>query len=139
MTSAILPTYARTDFAFERGEGVRLFTETGEDYLDFGSGIAVNSLGHCHPRLVKALKAQPEKVWHTYNLYQIPAQEELAKKLTGATFADLVFFGNSGAEANEIALGRCFHQQKTLTRDASSPLKELQAKSAHLLEHRKLI
>ncbi len=104
MTSAILPTYARTEFAFERGEGVRLFTETGQEYLDFGSGIAVNSLGHCHPRLVKVLKDQAEKVWHTSNLYQIPAQERLAKKLTDATFADLVFFGNSGAEAMECCI-----------------------------------
>ncbi|MEM7429249.1 MAG: aspartate aminotransferase family protein [Pseudomonadota bacterium] len=101
MNTAVMPTYARTDFAFERGEGVRLITTDGEEYLDFGSGIAVNSLGHCHPRLVARLQAQAEKVWHTSNLYRIPAQERLAKKLTDASFADLVFFCNSGAEALE--------------------------------------
>ena len=104
MTSAILPTYARTDFAFERGEGVRLWTDKGEEYLDFGAGIAVNSLGHCNPRLVNALKEQADKVWHTSNLYQIPNQEALAKKLTDATFAELVFFTNSGAEAMECCI-----------------------------------
>ncbi len=114
MTSAVLPTYARTDFAFERGEGVRLWTDQGEEYLDFGAGIAVTSLGHCHPRLVDALKAQAEKVWHTSNLYRIPGQEELAKKLTDATFADFVFFGNSGAEAMEccIKTARKYHSHK---------------------------
>ncbi|NNF78107.1 MAG: aminotransferase class III-fold pyridoxal phosphate-dependent enzyme, partial [Rhizobiales bacterium] len=114
MTSAVLPTYARTDFAFERGEGVRLWTDTGEEYLDFGAGIAVNSLGHSHPRLVEALKAQAEKLWHTSNLYRIPGQEELAKKLTDATFADFVFFGNSGAEAMEccIKTARKYHSEK---------------------------
>ena len=114
MTSAVLPTYARTDFAFERGEGVRLWTDQGEEYLDFGAGIAVTSLGHCHPRLVAALKTQAEKVWHTSNLYRIPGQEELAKKLTDATFADYVFFGNSGAEAMEccIKTARKYHSHK---------------------------
>ncbi len=101
MNTAVMPTYARTDFAFERGEGVRLITTDGEEYLDFGSGIAVNSLGHCHPRLVARLQDQAEKVWHTSNLYRIPTQERLADKLAGATFADLVFFCNSGAEALE--------------------------------------
>lgn len=104
MNTAVMPTYARTDFAFERGEGVRLITADGDEYLDFGSGIAVNSLGHCHPRLVARLKEQAEKVWHTSNLYRIPAQERLAKKLTDATFADLVFFCNSGAESAEGAI-----------------------------------
>ena len=114
MTSAVLPTYARTDFAFERGEGVRLWTDQGDEYLDFGAGIAVTSLGHCHPRLVAALKAQADKVWHTSNLYRIPGQEELAKKLTDATFADFVFFGNSGAEAMEccIKTARKYHSHK---------------------------
>ncbi|MEM8687366.1 MAG: aspartate aminotransferase family protein [Pseudomonadota bacterium] len=114
MTSAVLPTYARTDFAFERGEGVRLWTDQGEEYLDFGAGIAVTSLGHCHPRLVAALKAQADKVWHTSNLYRIPGQEELAKKLTDASFADYVFFGNSGAEAMEccIKTARKYHSHK---------------------------
>ena len=92
MTSAIMPTYARAKFAFVRGEGTRLYTEAGEEYLDFGSGIAVNSLGHCHPRLVEKLNGQAQQVWHTSNLYRIPAQERLAKKLTDATFADIAFF-----------------------------------------------
>ncbi|MEM1199632.1 MAG: aspartate aminotransferase family protein [Pseudomonadota bacterium] len=114
MTSAVLPTYARTDFAFERGEGVRLWTDQGDEYLDFGAGIAVTSLGHCHPRLVATLKAQADKVWHTSNLYRIPGQEELARKLTDATFADYVFFGNSGAEAMEccIKTARKYHSHK---------------------------
>lgn len=114
MTSAVLPTYARTDFAFERGEGVRLWTDEGDEYLDFGAGIAVNSLGHSHPRLVEALKAQADKLWHTSNLYRIPGQEELARKLTDASFADFVFFGNSGAEAMEccIKTARKYHSEK---------------------------
>ena len=111
MNTAVMPTYARTEIAFERGEGVRLITADGEEYLDFGSGIAVNSLGHCHPRLVARLQEQAEKVWHTSNLYRIPAQERLAKKLTDASFADLVFFCNSGAEASEgcIKTARKYH------------------------------
>ncbi len=114
MTSAVLPTYARTDFAFERGEGVRLWTDAGDEYLDFGAGIAVTSLGHAHPRLVAALKEQADKVWHTSNLYRIPGQETLAKKLTDASFADFVFFGNSGAEAMEccIKTARKYHAEK---------------------------
>jgi acetylornithine/N-succinyldiaminopimelate aminotransferase len=103
-TSALLPTYARADLAFERGEGVWLDAQSGERYLDFGSGIAVNSLGHAHPHLVEALTAQAGKVWHTSNLVQIPEGERLARRLADATFADVVFFGNSGAEANEAAI-----------------------------------
>jgi acetylornithine/N-succinyldiaminopimelate aminotransferase len=103
-TSALLPTYARADLAFERGEGVWLEARSGERYLDFGSGIAVNSLGHAHPHLVEALTAQAGKVWHTSNLVQIPEGERLARRLADATFADVVFFGNSGAEANEAAI-----------------------------------
>ncbi len=107
MTSGItpvLPTYARFPFAFERGEGVRVYTEAGEEYLDFGAGIAVNALGHAHPHLVAALTEQAQKLWHTSNLYAIPGQEKLAKRLVENTFADTVFFCNSGAEAVECAI-----------------------------------
>lgn len=102
--SPVLPTYARFPFAFERGEGVRVYTETGEEYLDFGAGIAVNALGHAHPRLVEALTEQAQKLWHTSNLYAIPGQEKLARRLVENTFADTVFFCNSGAEAVECAI-----------------------------------
>jgi len=104
VTSAILPTYARTDFAFDRGEGAWLISTTGERYLDFGGGIAVSSLGHSHPKLVKALTDQAAKLWHTSNLYRIPEGEKLAGRLAELTFADLVFFTNSGAEAMECAI-----------------------------------
>ncbi len=97
-------TYMRAPLRFERGEGVWLITETGERYLDFGAGVAVSSLGHGHPHLVEALKAQADKVWHLSNLYEVPGQEMLAKRLTDATFADKVFFTNSGAEALECAI-----------------------------------
>jgi len=100
----ILPTYARADVAFERGEGPWLIATTGERYLDFGSGIAVNSLGHSHPHLVKALQEQAGKLWHTSNLYQMPEGKRLAERLIASTFADTVFFCNSGAEANEAAI-----------------------------------
>src|SRR4051794_41121596 len=93
VTSALLPTYVRADLAFERGEGVWLETRGGERYLDFGSGIAVNALGHAHPHLVEALTAQAQKVWHVSNLIQIPEGERLAKRLVENTFADVVFFG----------------------------------------------
>ena len=104
MTSAILPTYARYDLAFERGEGAWLVSTTGERYLDFGGGIAVASLGYNHPHLVEALIEQAKKLWHTSNLFQIPDGERLATRLTEATFADLVFFTNSGAEALELTI-----------------------------------
>ena len=103
-TSALLPTYARADLAFERGEGVWLETREGERYLDFGAGIAVNVLGHAHPHLVAALTEQAHKVWHTSNLVRMPEGERLAQRLVDNTFADFVFFGNSGAEANEAAI-----------------------------------
>ncbi len=111
MITPLLPTYARTDFAFERGAGARLYTTTGEEYLDFGAGIAVASLGHAHPHLVEALTRQAGNLWHTSNLYRIPEGERLAKRLTEATFADTVFFTNSGAEALECAIkmARKFH------------------------------
>ncbi len=97
-------TYSRAPLRFERGEGVWLITETGERYLDFGAGVAVTSVGHGHPHVVGALKEQADKVWHLSNIYEIPGQEALAKRLTAATFADKVFFTNSGAEALECAI-----------------------------------
>ena len=114
MTSPVMPTYARADVAFERGEGPYLFTSTGERYLDFSSGIAVTSLGHAHPHLVAALKAQAEKLWHTSNLYRIEGQERLAKRLVANSFADTVFFGNSGAEALECSIKLARKYQNTI-------------------------
>ncbi len=103
-TSALLPTFARADLSFERGEGPWLITPQGERYLDFAAGIAVNSLGHAHPHLVEALQAQASKLWHVSNLFQIPEGERLARRLVDATFADTVFFTNSGAESLECAI-----------------------------------
>lgn len=100
-TAALMNTYNRVDVAFERGEGAYLIAVDGRRYLDFASGIAVTALGHCHPHLVKALTEQANKVWHTSNLFRIPGQERLADRLVAASFADQVFFGNSGAEALE--------------------------------------
>ncbi len=102
--SPLFDTFARAPIAFERGEGAWLTTTDGRRMLDFSSGVAVNVLGHAHPALVGALKAQAEKVWHVSNLYRIPEQEKFAETLCAATFADKVFFGNSGAEAVECAL-----------------------------------
>ena len=99
-----MPTYARVDVAFERGEGAWLFTAEGERYLDFTAGVAVNALGHAHPHLVKALTEQAQKVWHVSNLYRIPEGEKLADRLCAASFADTVFFQNSGAEALECTI-----------------------------------
>ena len=104
MITAVMPTYARANLAFERGEGTRLFTADGEAYLDFGSGVAVNALGHAHPHLVETLKEQAGKLWHTSNLYRIEGQERLAERLIEVSFADTVFFANSGAEAMECAI-----------------------------------
>ncbi|HET6306983.1 MAG TPA: aspartate aminotransferase family protein [Rhodopila sp.] len=101
MISALLPNYARADLAFERGEGAWLWTVDGRRFLDFGSGIATASLGHGHPHLVQAIADQAAKVMHTSNLYRIPQAEKLAQRLVDTTFADSVFFCNSGAEANE--------------------------------------
>ena len=103
-TSALLPTFARADLSFERGEGAWLHDDRGDAYLDFGGGIAVNSLGYSHPHLVAALVEQAQKVWHVSNLVRIPGGERLADRLVEATFADKVFFTNSGAEANECAI-----------------------------------
>jgi acetylornithine/N-succinyldiaminopimelate aminotransferase len=97
-------TYSRTPLRFERGEGVWLYAENGERYLDFGAGVAVTSVGHSHPHVVGALKDQADKVWHLSNVYEIPGQEVFARRLTDATFADKVFFTNSGAEALECAI-----------------------------------
>jgi len=100
----ILGVYNRAPLAFERGEGARLYTAEGEAYLDCVAGIATTGLGHAHPKLVAALKAQAEKLWHVSNIFRIPGQEELATRLCAATFADVVFFTNSGTEAVECAL-----------------------------------
>ncbi len=99
-----MPTYARADLAFERGEGVWLHADNGRRYLDFGGGIAVSSVGHSHPHLVKALTDQAQKLWHSSNVYRIPEGERLAQRLRDLTFADVVFFTNSGAEAMEGAI-----------------------------------
>ncbi len=104
MITAVLPTYQRADLSFERGEGAWLIDASGRRYLDFAAGIAVTALGHAHPHLVAALREQAGKVWHTSNLFRIPGQERLAERLVAATFADTVFFGNSGAEALECAI-----------------------------------
>ena len=100
----VMPTYNRADVAFERGEGVYLYAAGGRRYLDFACGIAVTGLGHAHPHLVKAVCEQAQKVWHTSNLFRIPLQEQAAKRLVEQTFADTVFFTNSGAEALECAI-----------------------------------
>jgi acetylornithine/N-succinyldiaminopimelate aminotransferase len=99
-----MPTYARADLAFERGEGAWLTATNGKQYLDFSGGVAVNALGHAHPALIKALTEQAHKVWHVSNLFRIPEAERLAARLVAASFADTVFFGNSGAEAMEGAI-----------------------------------
>lgn len=102
--SSLFGTYNFPEQQFVRGSGVRLFDESGKDYIDFTSGIAVNSLGHAHPHLVEALKDQAEKLWHTSNLFAIPGREKLAGRLCANSFADKVFFTNSGAEALECAI-----------------------------------
>ena len=103
-TSHLLPTYARVELAFERGEGAWLTATNGERYLDFTSGVAVNALGHGHPQLAAAISEQAQKLIHVSNLYRIPEAERLAVRLCEASFADLVFFCNSGAEAMECAI-----------------------------------
>jgi acetylornithine/N-succinyldiaminopimelate aminotransferase len=111
VTSHLLPTYARANLAFERGEGVWLIATNGDRYLDFSSGVAVNALGHAHPKLVAAVTEQAHKVWHVSNLYQIPEAERVAGRLCEASFADVVFFCNSGTEAIEctIKMARKYH------------------------------
>jgi acetylornithine/N-succinyldiaminopimelate aminotransferase len=112
--SAVLETYARANVEFEKGEGAYLWTAAGERYLDFAGGVAVNILGHAHPHLVAALTAQAQKLWHSSNLYRVTGQERLAERLTGVTFADKVFFANSGAEAMEacVKTARKYHSHR---------------------------
>jgi acetylornithine/N-succinyldiaminopimelate aminotransferase len=124
--SALYETFARAPLAFERGEGCWLVTGDGERYLDFAGGIAVNSLGHGHPHLVAALTDQAQKLWHVSNLYQIPGQERLGERLAETSFADKVFFTNSGAEALECAIKtarRWHYVNGRPERFASSPSK----------------
>jgi acetylornithine/N-succinyldiaminopimelate aminotransferase len=104
MISAVLPTYNRAPLAFTHGQGSWLFAEDGSRYLDLGSGIAVNALGHAHPALVDTLTQQAGKLWHVSNVYRIPEQERLAEMLVEKTFADTVFFTNSGTETAELAI-----------------------------------
>jgi acetylornithine/N-succinyldiaminopimelate aminotransferase len=119
VNSPLLPTYARADLAFQEGEGAWLTATDGTRYLDFGGGIAVASLGYSHPHLVAALAEQGKKLWHTSNLFRIPEGERLAQRLVDASFADYVFFTNSGAEAMECAIkmarkyqSACGHPEK---------------------------
>ncbi len=113
-TSHLLPVFARVDLGFERGEGAWLIATNGERYLDFTSGVAVNALGHAHPHLVAALQEQAAKLWHMSNLFKSPDGERLAARLCEQSFADLVFFANSGAEAMECAIKvtRKYHAAK---------------------------
>src|ERR1700741_359105 len=117
MIAALLPNYARAELAFEKGEGAWLWTVDGRRFLDFGSGIATASLGHAHPHLVRTIAEQAAKVMHTSNLYRIPQAERLAQRLVDATFADSVFFCNSGAEANEGMI----KMMRRATSDAGKP------------------
>jgi acetylornithine/N-succinyldiaminopimelate aminotransferase len=111
MVTAVMPTYGRIDIAFESGEGSYLYDTEGEKYLDFATGIATNSLGHCHPHLVAAVQEQASKLWHVSNLYNIPEQQRFADRLVENSFADTVFFCNSGAEAMEgcLKVARKYH------------------------------
>ena len=113
MISPVMPTYDAPELAFEKGEGVYLYSADGRRFLDFGAGIAVAGLGHCHPHLVEALRGQADKLWHCSNLYQIPDQIRLAERLVAASFADSAFFNNSGAEAVELSIkvARKFHSE----------------------------
>ncbi len=114
MIPVVMPTYARVDVVFERGDGPYLYATDGRRYLDFTAGVAVTALGHAHPHLVAALTEQAGKVWHTSNLFRVAGQESLAKRLTEVTFADTVFFTNSGAEAWECGakLVRKYHYER---------------------------
>ena len=114
MSGSVMPSYGRTDVAFVRGDGVYLYSQDDKQYLDFGAGIAVTALGHSHPHLVAALREQTGRLWHTSNLYHIPQQKRLADRLVSNSFADTVFFCNSGAEAVEasIKLIRKYHSTK---------------------------
>lgn len=114
MREAIMPCYAPPAVLFTHGEGTYLVAENGDKYLDFTSGIAVNALGHGHPHIVSALKDQADKLWHTSNMFRIEPAERLAERLAKLTFADVMFFANSGAEANECGLKamRRYHYDK---------------------------
>ncbi|OZA12275.1 MAG: acetylornithine transaminase, partial [Rhodobacterales bacterium 17-64-5] len=111
MIATVLPTYNRAPLAFERGAGSWLVTGDGQRYLDLGAGIAVNALGHAHPALIAALTDQAARLWHVSNIYTVPEQQDLADLLVAETFADTVFFTNSGTEAAELAIkmARKFH------------------------------
>ena len=104
MIASILPTYARAPLNFVKGEGTWLIEADGRRFLDLGAGIAVNALGHAHPDLVDALSEQAQNLWHVSNLYEIPNQQRLADRLVSLTFADTVFFTNSGTESCELAV-----------------------------------
>ncbi|QIK39429.1 aspartate aminotransferase family protein [Pontivivens nitratireducens] len=119
MITPVLPTYARAPLSFVEGEGPWLMTEDATRYLDMGAGIAVAALGHSHPRLIEALETQGRRLWHTSNLYEIPNQTKLAEMLVERTFADTVFFTNSGTEATEAAvkMARKYHHAKETGRD----------------------
>ena len=104
MTDALMPTYARQDIAFTHGEGARLYATDGREFIDFAAGVAVNSLGHAHPKLLAALKEQADRLWHVSNLWRVPEAERLADRLCASSFADVAFFANSGAEAVEAAI-----------------------------------
>lgn len=114
MIPVVMPTYSRADVVFERGEGPYLYATDGRRFLDFAAGVAVTALGHANPYLIKALTEQAHKVWHTSNLFRVAGQESLAKRLTEVTFADTVFFTNSGAEAWECGAKtvRKYHYEK---------------------------
>ncbi len=103
-STKLLPVHKRFDVTFSHGEGVYLFDESGKKYLDFGSGIAVNALGHCHPKMVAAITNQAKKLWHVSNIYNVSELNRYAEKLVNATFADYVFFCNSGAESLECVI-----------------------------------
>jgi acetylornithine/N-succinyldiaminopimelate aminotransferase len=114
MIPSVLPTYNRAPLTFVKGEGSWLIEDDGRRFLDLGAGIAVNALGHAHPALVEALTAQAGKLWHTSNLYDIPQQQALADKLVEASFAETVFFTNSGTESCELAVKmarKYFHEK----------------------------
>lgn len=104
MIAPVLPTYNRAPLSFASGQGAWLTATDGRRYLDLGSGIAVNALGHAHPALVQVLTDQAQRLWHVSNVYTIPEQERLAEMLVERTFADTVFFTNSGTEAAELAI-----------------------------------
>jgi len=114
MSNAVLPVYGPSPVVFERGEGVRMYDDKGKTYLDFIAGIAVTSLGHCNPVLVKALTDQANTLWHTSNMFRVPGQERLAQRYVDLTFADYAFFTNSGAESIEgcIKIARRYHWAK---------------------------